>query len=229
MNILIENYLDQLYQDNRDKAKEIQGHSLPVEGDDKPDWISQCMSIPCDRKKINCLRKVRDMAAMNPFYQYRIDRFVDAITQTYEPTVEPGTLPGSEFQQPKLHESENVNEFIGAALNVIFWGQMVSSVIIGSNKLYKNYLSKAARFCNDAENKDKCMNTYKVQGLKDQITFIKSKSGACSKTKNSKECKEKLNAKIGKLNSKISKLKHQYSKDVRLNRLHSKIRDIENE
>ena len=30
------------------------------------------------------------MTAMNPFYQYRIDRFVDAITDTYEPTDKPG-------------------------------------------------------------------------------------------------------------------------------------------
>jgi hypothetical protein len=41
---------------------------------------------------------------MNPFYQHRIDRFIDAITQTYEPTDYPGTIPGNEFEYPRGKE-----------------------------------------------------------------------------------------------------------------------------
>ena len=84
--------------DLRDFEKEWQGPNLPVEEDDKPNWIRKCMMLESPRQKISCLRKLRDQAAMNPFYQYRIDRFVDAITQTYEPTSEPGTIPGNEFK-----------------------------------------------------------------------------------------------------------------------------------
>jgi len=51
------------------------------------------MMVEGQENKINCLRKLREQTAMNPFYQYRIDRFIDAITQTYEPTDKPGMVP----------------------------------------------------------------------------------------------------------------------------------------
>jgi hypothetical protein len=57
-----------------------------------------------NRNKIKCLRKLRDQAAMNPFYQARLDRFVDAITGIYEPTDQQGTIPGNEFKQSNVGE-----------------------------------------------------------------------------------------------------------------------------
>ena len=91
---ITENYLNYLYNPFFQKgAKDWRGHNLPVEGDDKPNWIRTCMTLETDRAKINCLRKLRELTAMNPFYQYRIDRFVDAITQNYEPSDKPGMIP----------------------------------------------------------------------------------------------------------------------------------------
>ena len=78
----IDGYLQYLNEDR--------GINLPIEGDDKPNYIRTCMMQENDRDKIKCLRKLKELTAMNPFYQYRIDRFVDAITNTYEATVEPG-------------------------------------------------------------------------------------------------------------------------------------------
>jgi hypothetical protein len=69
---------------------EDRGPSFPIEGDYKPNYIRTCMMQEDDRVKIRCLRKLKELTAMNPFYQYRIDRFVDAITNTYERTEEPG-------------------------------------------------------------------------------------------------------------------------------------------
>jgi predicted double-glycine peptidase len=93
MNI-IENYLTFLFNPTLPReAKDWRGHNLPVEGDDRPNWIGMCMHLESDRAKINCLRKLKEQTAMNPFYQYRIDRFVDAITQRYEPTDKPGMVP----------------------------------------------------------------------------------------------------------------------------------------
>ena len=66
------------------------GVSIPIERDQKPNYIGRCMALENDRMKISCLRKLKELTAMNPFYQYRIDRFVDAITGTYERTSEPG-------------------------------------------------------------------------------------------------------------------------------------------
>jgi len=102
MESVIESYLKFLYSPEYHTAKEIQGSNIPIEHDEKVNWIGQCMALESDKMKINCLRKLRDQVAMNPFYQYRIDRFVDAITQTYEATDQQGTIPGNEFKEPKL-------------------------------------------------------------------------------------------------------------------------------
>ena len=92
--IILENYLTFLFNPTLPReAKDWRGHNLPVEGDDRPNWIGMCMHLESDRAKINCLRKLKEQTAMNPFYQYRIDRFVDAITQRYEPTDKPGMVP----------------------------------------------------------------------------------------------------------------------------------------
>ena len=100
-----ESFLDQLYSDTRTSAKEWQGPNIPY-GDDsnRPNLIRKCTMMEDTTQKINCLRKLRDQAAMNPFYQYRIDRYIDEITDTYEPTKEPGTIPGNEFKETGVGE-----------------------------------------------------------------------------------------------------------------------------
>ena len=102
MKPLVENFLKQLYIDMRPHAEEWNGPNIPVGDDaDRPNLVRKCMTLESDRMKINCLRKLRDQAAMNPQYQAKMDRFVDAITQTYEPTDQPGTIPGNEFESGK--------------------------------------------------------------------------------------------------------------------------------
>lgn len=105
---ILENYLKQLYTDNRSNAKEWRGPNLPVDGKDyRVNWIGRCMALESNRMKINCLRKLRDQAAMNPFYQARLDRFVDAITGIYEPTDKQGTIPGNEFKETAVGDDLN--------------------------------------------------------------------------------------------------------------------------
>ena len=105
MAILVENYLDFLNKDLRAAAHEWQGPNIPY-GDDsnRPNLIRQCTMLEGAKLKINCLRKLRDQAAMNPFYQHRIDRYIDEITDTYEPTENPGTIPGNEFKETGVGE-----------------------------------------------------------------------------------------------------------------------------
>ena len=100
---IVENFLQSLYTDKRADAKEWQGPNIPY-GDDsnRPNLIGKCMTLESNRMKINCLRKLRDQVAMNPFYQARLDRFVDAVTGIYEPTNKPGTIPGNEFKSPEV-------------------------------------------------------------------------------------------------------------------------------
>jgi predicted double-glycine peptidase len=102
---LVDDFINQLYTDNRSQAKEWRGTNIPY-GDDsnRPNLIRKCMTLEGNRQKINCLRKLRDQVAMNPFYQARLDRFVDAITDTYEPTKHQGTIPGNEFKPTAVGE-----------------------------------------------------------------------------------------------------------------------------
>jgi len=82
--LIIEGYINYLFDPAYSVEKDWRGNNLPVEEDKRPNWIRECMLLDCDRKKIHCLRNLRETAAMNPFYQHRIDRFVDAITQNYD-------------------------------------------------------------------------------------------------------------------------------------------------
>ena len=109
MTILVENYLDFLNKDLRAAAHEWQGPNIPY-GDDsnRPNLIRKCSMLENSKMKINCLRKLRDQAAMNPFYQHRIDRYIDEITDTYEPTEKPGTIPGNEFKETGVGEDTKV-------------------------------------------------------------------------------------------------------------------------
>jgi len=111
MAILVENYLDFLNKDLRAAAHEWQGPNIPY-GDDsnRPNLIRQCTMLEGAKLKINCLRKLRDQAAMNPFYQHRIDRYIDEITDTYEPTENPGTIPGNEFEETGVGEDAPISE-----------------------------------------------------------------------------------------------------------------------
>ena len=99
---LLENYLQQLYSDNRVNAKEIRGDNIPYGDDSKrPNLIRKCMALESNKMKINCLRKLKEQVAMNPQYRDRIDRWVDAIVDSFEPSPKQGTIPGNEFKSPE--------------------------------------------------------------------------------------------------------------------------------
>jgi len=101
----LENYISQNKLLIWSKAKEWQGPNIPYGDDDsRPNLIRQCFTLESNKSKINCLRKLRDQVAMNPFYQARLDRFVDVITNTYEPTDKQGTIPGNEFKETAVGE-----------------------------------------------------------------------------------------------------------------------------
>jgi hypothetical protein len=91
--LIIEGYINYLFDPDYSIEKEWRGNNLPVEEDNRPNWIRECMMLEGDGEKIRCLRKLRETAAMNPFYQHRIDRFVDAITQNYDASGNNGMAP----------------------------------------------------------------------------------------------------------------------------------------
>lgn len=106
---------DDIYKLYQTYEQEIRGENKPVEDVDKrPNYIGMCINMmETDQLKIKCLRRVREMTAMNPFYQHRIDRFVDAITNTWEPTEKPGFVEYIRGDKDSpLTESVNVNQYI---------------------------------------------------------------------------------------------------------------------
>ncbi len=120
-----EMYLGALMGDYREYAKEWQGPNIPYgSNSDRPNLIRQCTMLEDVQLKINCLRKLRDQVAMNPFYQYRIDRYIDEITDTYEPTEKPGTIPGNEFKASGVGEDKPLFEQVRHNLTNESLGQM---------------------------------------------------------------------------------------------------------
>ena len=138
METLLESYINFLYDPNYQISKEIQGPNIPVEHDNRPNWIRECMLLDENKEQINCLRRLKEMTAMNPFYQYRIDRFIDAITQTYEPTDNQGTVPGNELTESVIIESTR---------NIKASREIESVLKCGSlPKQYKNYVELSHAF-----------------------------------------------------------------------------------
>lgn len=109
---------------------EIRGENKPIENPDRrPNYIGMCMNeMPNDRMKIKCLRRVRELTVMNPFYQYRIDRFIDAINDRYEPSDKPGFTEFIRGTEDRLTEAEEIEPF----KNVV-------------SDLYKRYLEQCAK------------------------------------------------------------------------------------
>jgi len=93
-------------------------------------------------------------------------------------------------------------------------GLIVAVLLYASYKLYKNFLSKAARACKGKSGADKkiCMNMFKIKALQTQIRDLQQASKTCSSTSNIAKCKKLLSKKIDKLNKKIENLKSEISK-----------------
>ena len=81
-------------------------------------------------------------------------------------------------------------------------------VITVAYKAYKKYLSKAARACSGQKGvqKTSCMNKYKRDAKKKQISDLKMGIAGCVKTKYPEKCKAKIVKKMQKLQSQLGSL-----------------------
>ena len=76
-------------------------------------------------------------------------------------------------------------------------------VAYAAYKLYKKYLADIKKKCGSDQ---ACMKRYRIQGLKAQISKLKSGMSQCSQSKNPSKCKASINVKIAKLQSKLSNM-----------------------
>lgn len=77
----------------------------------------------------------------------------------------------------------------------------------GAVKLYKAFLSKAARACKGKSGAEKtaCIQAYKVKGYQAQANAIKAGMSKCEKSKDPEKCKSIAGKKIVLINAKIAK------------------------
>lgn len=86
---------------------------------------------------------------------------------------------------------------------------LVALMVYASYKIYKNFLSKAAKACADKEGTEKkmCMKEYEIQGINAQLADMRKGLSACAKSKDPEKCREALNKKMLKVKEKLDKAK----------------------
>jgi hypothetical protein len=75
---------------------------------------------------------------------------------------------------------------------------LAAIVAYGATKIYKNYLSKAARACDGKPDKAACMKDFKVKAAKAKIAALKSGMSKCAQSKDPAACKASIQSKINK-------------------------------
>ena len=86
-------------------------------------------------------------------------------------------------------------------------GGIILAAIIATAayKVYKGYLSKAAKACKEkkGEDKSKCMKDYKEKAIREEIKALQSLMKECSKSKDAPKCKKKIQNQIIKKKKKL--------------------------
>lgn len=93
----------------------------------------------------------------------------------------------------------------GLAAGVITWA---------AYKLYKRFLSDAAKSCKNLSGKEKtiCMLKYQLKGLEQAKMALTKAATTCGKSNKPAECREKMGKKIIGFNKKITKAKERIKK-----------------
>jgi hypothetical protein len=82
------------------------------------------------------------------------------------------------------------------------------ALVTASYQVYKRFFSKAAKSCQGLSSVEKtsCMNKFKRDGIKAQISMLEKNKPKCSETKDPSKCKKKVDDKIRKLKAKLGEL-----------------------
>jgi hypothetical protein len=102
-----------------------------------------------------------------------------------------------------------INKFaLSPAGKAVGGAALAALLIYGGTKVYKRFLSQAAKKCAGLSGADKtaCMRKAKAEAIQKQIADIKSGSAVCAKSKNPEACKAGVNKKIAKLQAKVQQM-----------------------
>lgn len=114
-----------------------------------------------------------------------------------------------------LHEEDLTEAARGdVAAALITMSAFVAATTIAAHKIYKYYLSKAARACKGEKlltswRKEECIAKYEIIALQKEIESVKSRINGCNKVKHPDMCKIRLNNYIKKKQKKIQKIKNK--------------------
>lgn len=107
------------------------------------------------------------------------------------------------------------NSSYGEALKAIKVGTpvaafvMASLILLVARKVYKAYLTKAAKACKGqatTQLKNECIRRFKINAIKEEVKQLEINKKACDSTKNPERCRSKVDSRIAKCKSKITKV-----------------------
>jgi hypothetical protein len=87
----------------------------------------------------------------------------------------------------------------GKAVLVIGGATLAAMIATAGTKIYKNYLSKIARKCNNAPNKEECMQKARAEAKKFRIKQLQKAKDTCKKSKDPAKCESRVDKEIMKL------------------------------
>jgi tetrahydromethanopterin S-methyltransferase subunit F len=96
----------------------------------------------------------------------------------------------------------------GSSFKGLATAMVAAAVITIAYQGYKRFLSKAARACKHKKGDDKtsCMNRYRQDAMKKQVSDLEKGFISCNKTMEVYDCKDKIKAKIRKIKTKLGEL-----------------------
>jgi hypothetical protein len=89
---------------------------------------------------------------------------------------------------------------VGTALGA---AAIVAAATAAAYTIYKKFMSKAAKECRGASNKQECMDKYRKSAVQAQIKTLQSQKNRCAQAKDPAKCRLKIDAKISKLSNKL--------------------------
>ncbi len=107
-------------------------------------------------------------------------------------------LPSAKDIGNKVNNSQTTKILGGVALAALMG--------YASYKLYRNYMSQAAKSCSYSQNKSECMKKYRQNAIKIQISDLSKAQKSCINSKNPQKCQISINKKVSDLKQELSRV-----------------------
>ena len=120
------------------------------------------------------------------------------------------------FYSSKVTEMDKVQTYLDKIQQEqVTLALSVGGLLMTAYRLYKDYLTKAARVCANLDPKEKrlCMLKYKIDGKRKQLTTLTSLVTKCRQTRNPDECLNKLRQKIEACRQQLDYFRERYNKE----------------